>query len=465
MAAIRTLTAVTAIVVITASMTPTRAYSTYGKWGSMNVAFYVNPANADLSQNAAISGVQGAMAIWNTQAGTPFRFSYGGQVSDTTLSNDRKNVVLFRNQSNGSAIASTYSWTSGGILVDSDVVFWDGAFKFFTGSGGCVAGAYIEDVGAHEMGHALGLSHSTVTGATMTPGYSGCSMTQRTLESDDIAAARSLYGTSGSTTDTSPTATIAAPTSGTTVPSGTPVTFSGSASDTPDGNVSSYLVWRSNIEGQIGLGASFSKALTVGSHTITATVTDSTGHTASASTLVNVTSSNTAPVVTIASPASGATVTAGTSMTFSGSATDTQDGSLTGALVWQSNIDGQLGTGGSFTRALTAGTHTITAKVTDSGGAIGQKSITVTASSPTTLTGPKLSARGYKEKGLQKTALTWSGLTATNVDVYRGNAKVQTTANTGSTIDHIDKKGNGAYTYKVCAAGTSTCSNLESVTF
>ena len=172
MTAIRALTAATAIVVITVSMTPTRAYSTYGKWGSMNVAFYVNPANADLSQNAAISGVQGAMAIWNTQAGTPFRFSYGGQVSDTTLANDRKNIVLFRNQSNGSAIASTYSWTSSGILVDSDVVFWDGAFKFFTGSGGCVSGAYIEDVGAHEMGHALGLSHSTVAGATMTPGYS-----------------------------------------------------------------------------------------------------------------------------------------------------------------------------------------------------------------------------------------------------------------------------------------------------
>ena len=246
------------------------------------------------------------------------------------------------------------------------------------------------------------------------------------------------------------------------------MTFSGSASDTPDGNVSSYLVWRSNIDGQIGLGASFSKALTVGSHTITATVTDSTGHTASVSTLVNVTSSNTAPVVTIASPAGGATVTAGASLTFSGSANDTQNGNLTGALVWQSNIDGQLGTGGSFTRALTAGTHTIIAKVTDSGGATGQRSITVTASSPTpptTSTGPKLSARGYKEKGLQKAALTWSGLTATDVDVYRSNAKVSTTANTGSTTDHIDKKGNGSYTYKVCGAGTATCSNIESVSF
>ena len=76
--------------------------------------------------------------------------------------------------------------------------------------------------------------------------------------------------------------------------------FSGSASDTPDGNVSSYLVWRSNIDGQIGLGASFSRVLTVGSHTITVTVTDSTGHATSATRSVTVTappSANTAPVV------------------------------------------------------------------------------------------------------------------------------------------------------------------------
>jgi hypothetical protein len=134
--------------------------------------------------------------------------------------------------------------------------------------------------------------------------------------------------------------------------------------------------------------------------------------------------------------------------------------------VWTSSQDGQIGTGGSFSRSLTAGTHTITAKVTDSGGLTGQKaiSVTVTASSPSS-GGPKLTARGYKVKGVHTADLTWSDVTATSVDVYRNNAKVATKPNNGAMTDDIGQKGKGSYTYKVCAAGTATCSNVESVSF
>ena len=448
------------------------AFTTYAKWGTSNVAFYVNPANSDVSQNAAISAIQSAMSSWNTQAGTPFRLSYGGQVSDTATGYDKKNLILFRNSSSGSAIATTYSWwTTSNTLLDSDIVFWDGARTFFTGTSGCASGAYIEDIAAHELGHAIGLSHSNLSDATMYPSYSTCSQALRSLSADDIAAARSLYGTGSGTTDAAPTVTITSPSSGATFPLGTATTFSGSASDTPDGNVSSYIVWRSNLDGQIGLGASFSRTLTAGSHTITATVTDSTGHTTSATRTVTVTSTNTAPTVSISSPAAGTTFASGTTITFTGSASDTQDGNVTNSLIWQSNIDGQIGTGGSFTRSLTAGTHTITARATDAAGLTGQTSRTVTVSAPSsspdpsTSGGPKLTARGYKEKGNQKVDLTWSGLTATNVDVYRSNAKVKTAANSGATTDAINKKGNGSYTYKVCASGTTTCTNLETVSF
>jgi hypothetical protein len=449
-----------------AAVAPTiMAYATFAKWGSSSASFYVNPANADVSQNAAISALQTAMDAWNTQSGTPFRLLYAGQVSNTSTGYDNKNLILFRNDSNGSAIASTYSWwTSSNTLVDSDIVFWDGGRTFFSGTSGCSNGAYIEDVATHELGHAIGLSHSTQPDATMYTSYSTCSQSLRTLSADDISAARSLYGTGG-TTDTAPTVTITAPASGATVPLGTALTFSGSASDTPDGNVSSYLVWRSNLDGQIGLGASFSKTLTAGSHTITASVTDSTGHTASVTRSVTVTSGNTSPSVSISSPAGGTTVAAGTSLTFTGTATDSQDGNLTSALIWQSNIDGRIGTGGSFTRTLTAGTHSITATVTDTGGLVGQASRTVTVSASTTSAAPKLTARGYKEKGMQKVDLSWEGLSTTNVDIYRSNTKVKTTSNNGNTTDPIDKKGNGSYTYKVCAAGSSTCTNQQTVSF
>ena len=67
------------------------------------------------------------------------------------------------------------------------------AFRFFAGSSGCTRGFYIEDIAAHEFGHALGLGHSTSASATMYPSVSSCDPRNRTLDADDIAGARALY--------------------------------------------------------------------------------------------------------------------------------------------------------------------------------------------------------------------------------------------------------------------------------
>jgi hypothetical protein len=76
-----------------------------------------------------------------------------------------------------------------------------------------------------------------------------------------------------------------------------------------------------------------------------------------------------------------------------------------------------------------------------------------------------LSAIGYKVKGLQKADLTWSGTTSANVDVYRNDTLIVTTANDGFHTDNINAKGGGSYTYKVCEAETETCSNNVVVSF
>ena len=52
----------------------------------------------------------------------------------------------------------------------------------------------VETVALHEIGHLLGLDHSTVPGAVMFPTYSGA---RRALSADDIAGIRSLYGRRG----------------------------------------------------------------------------------------------------------------------------------------------------------------------------------------------------------------------------------------------------------------------------
>jgi subtilisin family serine protease len=79
--------------------------------------------------------------------------------------------------------------------------------------------------------------------------------------------------------------------------------------------------------------------------------------------------------------------------------------------------------------------------------------------------GISLTANGYKVKGAQQVDLSWSGAASTSVDVFRGTAKVATTANDGAYTDAIGSKGGGSYVYRVCEAGTTTCSGNVTVTF
>ena len=79
--------------------------------------------------------------------------------------------------------------------------------------------------------------------------------------------------------------------------------------------------------------------------------------------------------------------------------------------------------------------------------------------------GITLSAVGLKQRGLKKADLTWSGAASTNVDIYRNGVIITTTVNDGSHRDEISRRRGGSYTYQVCEAGTSTCSNEATVTF
>jgi len=61
--------------------------------------------------------------------------------------------------------------------------------------------------------------------------------------------------------------------------------------------------------------------------------------------------------------------------------------------------------------------------------------------------------------------LTWSGATSANIDVYRNGAQVATVPNTGAYTDSTGGHGRATYTYRVCEAGTSICSNNATVRF
>jgi hypothetical protein len=76
----------------------------------------------------------------------------------------------------------------------------------------------------------------------------------------------------------SPTVVISAPTDGANFNDGEPISFSGTANDVEDGDLTTNLAWSSDFDGAIGSGGAFSRSdLSTGSHTITASVTDSGG--------------------------------------------------------------------------------------------------------------------------------------------------------------------------------------------
>jgi hypothetical protein len=194
------------LAIVVAGTRETSGYVLSGpSWAPGPVLYRVNTTNLDLPDAAIPPALAVGADAWTAQTNASFHFQYAGTSTVTTNTNDGVNVVMFRNASSGSAIATTYWWSSGSRIIDADIVFWDGGFRFFTGSTGCSNGFYIEDIAAHEFGHALGLGHSTVAGATMYPSVSSCSTGNRTLDADDIAGVVALYPPGSISVPTAPT--------------------------------------------------------------------------------------------------------------------------------------------------------------------------------------------------------------------------------------------------------------------
>jgi hypothetical protein len=77
-----------------------------------------------------------------------------------------------------------------------------------------------------------------------------------------------------------------------------------------------------------------------------------------------------------------------------------------------------------------------------------------------------LTASGRKVRGIDTVDLFWSGATGSNVDIYRNGVVIATVPNNpGSYTDSTGQRGHATFTYKVCEAGTNTCSNQVTVTF
>ncbi len=167
----------------------------------------------------------------------------------------------------------------------------------------------------------------------------------------------------------------AAPTLGITSPNpfrplnldvGEPFTLTAYATDAVDGDLNGAIVWTSSLDGVLGQGPTLnSPPLNVGTHQITATVTDSNGLTTVDTVTINL--GYLPPTIAITAPVAGDVIEHGVPVTLEGEADDAIDGDLSDYIQWSSDRDGAIGSGRSVPVAmLSAGQHVITARVTDS---------------------------------------------------------------------------------------------------
>ncbi|HVR95401.1 MAG TPA: matrixin family metalloprotease [Thermoanaerobaculia bacterium] len=175
-----------------------------------------NSGQPGMSVDETISAFQAALGYWNDDPASNIRYRYVGTTGNQGGLNesDDTNAIIFNNPDN--QIDENYSCTGGGVVavggpwfdtstrqyrnegfhpaVEADIVINDGTDCLFIRDS-----SIAEEVFAHELGHTLGLGHSSEPGALMQAFLTGNGRGGH-LGADDRAGVAFLYGSSGTAT-------------------------------------------------------------------------------------------------------------------------------------------------------------------------------------------------------------------------------------------------------------------------
>lgn len=160
--------------------------------------------DADQVQALAVQAFDAWRAARCPGGGSPrFEVQFSGYVScdrrevicDSVDKNDH--VIMFHDSgwqygANRIGVTTPTGGKESGLLVDADVEINSQDFSFKSDANGMMSTSLLY-VLTHELGHFLGLGHSSVTGAIMSTGYQSLPFSPNLISADDAAAICAVY--------------------------------------------------------------------------------------------------------------------------------------------------------------------------------------------------------------------------------------------------------------------------------
>ena len=188
-----------AAILTAASAVPVQAYtllSPQRRWKTTPVTVLVNnTGNSTITDSDhGVTAVVGAIRAWGIISSSA--------TSSQAVRGQAPAIISLHTNGHictGSCLAATltgyYHQEGSAYYIDDADIYTNTRYNYTSSreADGCSGEYDIDGIMTHEVGHVIGLGHSSVAGATMYPSVSACNTAPRSLATDDINGKNDLY--------------------------------------------------------------------------------------------------------------------------------------------------------------------------------------------------------------------------------------------------------------------------------